>query len=234
MNTAETPVPDLQHQTRVAVLLAARRLKMEQITVFIADRHNVFREALAGMLGSDTSFKVVGQSTDASHAIEGVSRLAPDVLILDLDIPGSTNGELISEVLRVSPKTRIVVLTTSADYERALFAMQNGARGFITKDTSLGQLLDAIVRVKKGELVIDATLQKAGEHSRFAAKIDALTPREKQVLALIAEGLSTKEVAARLWVTPKTVANHLSHAYQKLGVRNRAQAVAAVYNLQGR
>ena len=209
------------------------------IRVLIADDQRVVREGLNLLLKLLPGIEVVGSASDGQEALDLVSRLTPDVVLMDLRMPRCDGVEATRRLQQTHPQCRVVVLTTYADDRSVVEALQAGARGFLTKDAGADEIQRAIEAVVAGRAAIDPAVQ----HHLVAAVSggpilepgprpsvpDGLTVREVEVLSLIAQGLSNIEIAARLVVTEATVKTHVNHVFMKAGLRDRAQAVAYAY-----
>jgi DNA-binding NarL/FixJ family response regulator len=200
-------------------------------TVVLADDQRVVREGLATLLGLLPDVEVVGTAADGEEALALVERLRPDVVLMDLRMP-RCDGVAATRRLRESGSpTHVVVLTTYADDRSVVDALRAGARGFLTKDAGAEEIERAIAAVVRGDAAIDPAVQ----HHLVDAVAggpelpDGLTPREAEVLALVAQGLSNGEIAARLFVSEATVKSHINHLFAKIGARDRAQAVTYAY-----
>ncbi|MFI1989924.1 response regulator [Actinoplanes sp. NPDC020271] len=209
------------------------------IRVVVADDQTVVREGLALMLSLLDDVEVVGEAADGDRALELVGRERPDVVLMDLRMPRRDGVEATALIKARFPETRVVVLTTFADDEHILGALQAGAVGYLTKDAGRVQIAQAVRAAAIGQGVLDPQVQQrllaaatgsgpvpAGPG---AALPDGLTAREVEVLRLIAAGLSNKEIAKRLHVTEVTVKSHVNRLFAKAGVRDRAQAVRYAY-----
>jgi DNA-binding NarL/FixJ family response regulator len=200
-------------------------------TVVLADDQRVVREGLATLLGLLCDIEVVGTASDGEEAVALVEHLRPDVILMDLQMPRCDGVAATRRIRESGSATQVVVLTTYADDRSVVDALRAGARGFLTKDAGAEQIDEAIKAVMRGEAAIDPAVQ----HHLVDAVIappeypDGLTPREVEVLALIAQGLSNGEIAARLFVSEATVKSHINHLFAKTGVRDRAQAVTYAY-----
>lgn len=200
-------------------------------TVVLADDQRVVREGLATLLGLLPDIEVVGTASDGEEAIALVERLLPDVVLMDLRMPRCDGVEATRRLRDRGSPTHVVVLTTYADDRSVVEALRAGARGFLTKDAGAEEIERAIAAVVRGDAAIDPAVQ----HHLVDAVAgrpelpDGLTPREAEVLALIAQGLSNGEIATRLFVSEATVKSHVNHLFAKTGVRDRAQAVSYAY-----
>jgi DNA-binding NarL/FixJ family response regulator len=208
--------------------------------VLLADDQRVIREGLATLLGLLPGIEVVGTASDGEEALELAAQLAPDVVLMDLRMPRCDGVEATRRLCETSAGAKVIVLTTYADDRSVVDALRAGARGFLTKDAGAEEIEQAIAAVVRGEAAIDPAVQHhlvqavaAGtpshEPPRAPSLPDGLTPREVEVLALIAEGLTNAEIAGRLVVSEATVKSHINHLFTKTGVRDRAQAVTYAY-----
>jgi NarL family two-component system response regulator LiaR len=208
------------------------------ITVLIADDHAVVREGLRSFLGVQEGVEVVGDVEDGAAAVAAVERLVPDVVLMDLVMPHMDGLEALRQVRAVSPTTRVVVLTSYAQDEKVLGAIRAGAAGYLLKDVRPPELVEAIRRAAEGEAWLHPTaaarlMRELSEHSA-AEEADAarLTPRELEVLRLLAQGRSNKAIADELVVSEKTVKTHVSNILAKLHLHDRTQA--ALYAVRQR
>ncbi len=216
-------------------------MSAERITVVLADDQRVVREGLAMVLGLMDDVEVLGSACDGEEAVALVQRLAPQVALMDLNMPRLDGVEATRLIVERHAQTKVVVLTTYADDHTVIQALRAGACGFLTKDATSGQIRDALGAAVRGAAAIDPAVQHHLVNSIArtaplqwappdAARLpDGLTAREAEVLALVAEGLTNAEIAQRLVVTEATVKSHVNHIYTKTGARDRAQAVAYAY-----
>jgi len=208
------------------------------IRVLIADDQRVVREGLEMLLRLLPGIDVVGSAADGEEAVALAGRLRPDVVLMDLGMPHCDGVEATRRLRERQPAIHVLVLTTYADDRSVVAALRAGARGFLTKDAGADGIEQALRAVMRGEAAIDPAVQHhvvaavaAGDASEAAEEPlpDGLTPREAEVMSLIAAGLSNAEIAARLVITEATVKSHVNHLFGKTGVRDRAQAVAYAY-----
>ena len=208
------------------------------IRVLIADDQRVVREGLAMVLGLLPGVEVVGAACDGYEAVELAARLQPDVVLMDLRMPRCDGAEATRLLRDREPGIKVVVLTTYADDQSVIDALQAGARGYLTKNAGGPQIREALERVLADQAVIDPDVQHHLVEAIAAAPAArpprsvlpaGLTPREAEVLTLIAAGLSNAEIAGRLVVTEGTVKSHVNHLLAKTGARDRAQAVTFAY-----
>ncbi len=209
------------------------------VRVLLADDQRLVRESLGTMLGLLDGIELVGSAADGEQAVALATERHPDVVLMDLRMPGVGGIEATRLLRERLPDTGVIALTTYADDESVLAALRAGARGYLTKDASSDDIRAAILCVASGS----ATLDPAVQHHVVAALAsgpaqpepmpdtlpDDLTPRESEVLVLIAAGLSNYEIAERLCVSPTTVKSHINHLFAKAGIRDRAQAVNYAY-----
>jgi DNA-binding NarL/FixJ family response regulator len=199
------------------------------ISVLIADDHPVFREGLTAVISGDDRMHVAGEAYDAPTAVAAAARLQPDVILMDLSMPGG-GLEATRTILAADPSARIMVLTTSDDHDTLFAALRAGARGYLLKDAGKDTIRSAIAAIAAGQAVFgDRTADAVVESFRRAtAKPDAfprLSNREREILDLIAAGLSNIAIARRLMLSEKTVRNNISMIFAKIQAADRAQAI---------
>ena len=201
------------------------------MTVLIADDHPLFREGVARAVRDRPDLELVGEVGDGRAALAGIRELAPAVAVVDLRLPGVDGVGIANAVARDALATRVLVLSAFTDPRLVYEAMSAGAAGFFSKDADREAVLDAVAAVARGESRVEPRLQSAlfaEMHER--ARDDErplLTPREREVLGLMAEGLSAPAIGRRLYLATATVKSHQARIYEKLGVSDRAAAVAA-------
>ena len=206
---------------------------MGKVTVALADDHRVVRDGLRLVLQADAELEVVGEAGDGRAAVELVERVSPDVLVLDLMMPGLGGIEVLRQVTRRSPKTRVVVLSMHADESYVVQALGQGAAAYVLKDASATELLHAVHAVRTGRRYLSPPLSEAAvdRYVRRAAAggapdpYERLTAREREVLHLTAEGLSSTAIADRLGISSRTAETHRANVMAKLGLHNRADLV---------
>jgi DNA-binding NarL/FixJ family response regulator len=205
------------------------------LRVLIVDDHDLFRTGLRNLL-EEQGIQVVGEAAGGSDAVRGVRELAPDVVVMDLNMPGMGGVEATRHITGIAPLTRVLVLTISDQDSDVLDAILAGACGYLLKDSSIQELLTGIYAASKGESLISPhiaakVLQKVRATTNVPALAEAiraeLSDREIEVLKLIANGKDNAQIAAELHISPKTVKNHISNILMKLQIDNRIQA--AVY-----
>jgi two-component system nitrate/nitrite response regulator NarL len=202
---------------------------MPPIRVLIADDHPMFREGIARAVASWPEFDVIVECENGRDALEAIRRDAPDVALLDLQLPELDGIGVVTAVARDGLATRILILSAYDDEEMVYRAVEAGAAGYLTKDARRDEIARAILQASRGQTVLNPELANAlASQIRVRSRGDApvLTEREQQVLALLAEGKSAPEIGKQLFLATTTVKTHLSHLYEKLGVSDRAAAVA--------
>jgi DNA-binding NarL/FixJ family response regulator len=206
------------------------------IRVLLADDQRVVREGLGTLLGLLDGIELVGTAADGEEAVALAAAHDPDVVLMDLRMPRCDGIEAIRRLAERGERPRAIALTTYADDASVLGALRAGARGYLTKDAGAEQIRAAVEAVARGEAALDPAVQHhvvaalAGDGAAPVRDLpDGLTPREAEVLELIAAGLSNAEIAERLVVSAATVKSHVNHLFAKAGVRDRAQAVTYAY-----
>ena len=202
---------------------------MKRIRVFLADDHELVRYALRTLLESEPDMEVVGEAGDSAATVKGCRELTPDVLMLDLRMPGDGGIEVCREVRKKCPGVAVIVLTSFDGDEEVFGSVGAGACGFLLKDTAPERMAQSIRAVMSGQSVFDsgvATRIIAGRTSD-TEDTDTLSDREMDVLQLMAKGLSNKEIGRSLWIGETTVKTHVSHILHKLDQSDRTKAVVA-------
>ncbi|WP_031466480.1 response regulator [Sciscionella sediminilitoris] len=199
------------------------------ITLLIADDHPVVRDGLSSMFDRDPGFTVLGQAADGAEAVRLASTLRPDVVLMDLRMPGTDGITAITELARARVPARVLVLTTYDTDNDVLPAIEAGATGYLLKDAPREELLRAVRAAAAGESVLSPSVAARLMNRVRAPETGPLSAREREVLGLIAQGNTNREAAARLFITEATIKTHLLNIYAKLGVGDRAAAVAVAY-----
>jgi DNA-binding NarL/FixJ family response regulator len=210
------------------------------IRIVVADDHQVVRTGFAALLDTQQDFTVVGTACDGAEAVTAARELRPDVVLMDVRMPSTDGIEATRQLAGSGPDgPRILILTTFDLDEYVYDALCAGASGFLLKDVTAERLFDAVRVIAAGEallapsvtrrLISEFALQRPRQDAQVTASLAALTPRETQVLRLVAEGLSNQEISARLVVTEETIKTHVSRVLSKLGLRDRTQAVVTAY-----
>jgi NarL family two-component system response regulator LiaR len=202
------------------------------VTVVLVDDHAMVRRGVADFLATQEGMQVVAEASGAAQAVSAVRDLAPDVALVDLVLPGTSGVELIGELARTSPRTAIVVLTSFADDQLLFPALRSGALSYLLKDVGPEDLAHAVRQAAAGEAILhpDVAARVAEEFSgatgHGASGGQELTSREREVLRLVADGHSNAQIAARLFISEKTVKSHVSNVLAKLHLADRTQAAA--------
>ena len=206
---------------------------MTKQRILLVDDHEVVRLGLKALLDHHAQFEVVGEAATAKEALEQVARLHPDIVLMDIRLPGTSGIEACEEVVRQFPETRVVMLTSYAEDEMLFSAIRAGASGYILKQIGSEDLMRALEAVGRGEALLDpAVTQRVFQEVRRAVKEEEasafanLSQQERHVLLLVSEGKTNREIAKALFLGEGTVRNYVSSILSKLGVSNRAEAAA--------
>jgi DNA-binding NarL/FixJ family response regulator len=199
------------------------------IRMIIVDDHPVVRDGLRGIFADDDTFEVVGEAADGPEALAVALRTTPDVVLMDLRMPNMTGAELIRRLRAQSPGIHVLVLTTFDNDADVLPAIEQGATGYLLKDTPRADLRRAVKATARGETILSPTVANILTQKARAPARQPLSPRELEILALIAKGATNRDIAAKLFITEATVKTHLIHIFAKLEVNDRAAAVAVAY-----
>ncbi len=204
------------------------------IRVLVVDDHPVVRNGLTGMFNGAPDFEVVGEASDGSEAVALASALSPDVILMDLRMPSLDGVSAIKELAAAGSQARVLVLTTYDTDRDVPSAIEAGATGYLLKDAPPMELFRAVRAAARGEAVLSPSVatRVVGQMRSPSAPdpADAISARELEVLELVARGATNREAAARLFISEATVKSHLVHLYAKLGVGDRAAAVAVAYD----
>jgi DNA-binding NarL/FixJ family response regulator len=209
---------------------------METIRLLIVDDHALFREGLRALFSAIEDIELVGEATYGQEAIDIVEQLQPDVVLMDIDMPGMSGVQATRTILRETASTGIVMVTMLEDDASVFSAMRVGARGYVLKGAQPKELVETIRAVANGQALFGPAIatrimhffNEQGQQSESSLSKDAfpeLTPRELEVLELIAEGNKNSEIAKKLVISDKTVRNHITNIFSKLQVADRAQAI---------
>ena len=206
---------------------------MDKIRLVIAEDQAMMRESLAQMLALEDDILVVGTASDGERALSVCRAQKPDVLLTDIGMPKVSGIEVTQTIRQELPETKVVILTIYGDDDKVFAAIKAGARGYVLKDSSPDEALAAIRAASRGEMLLNPTLvlRVANEFSRLStqraadsAVLDHLTDREREVLTLMGKGMRNREIADALFISEKTVKNHISKIFEKLEVNSRAEA----------
>jgi len=200
------------------------------IRVMIVDDHPVVRNGLSGMFAGDDGFEVVGEASDGSEAVRRVGGLRPDVILMDLRMPEMDGVSAIAALTAAGVPARILVLTTYDTDSDVLAAIEAGATGYLLKDTPPAELFRAVRAAAGGEAALSPSVATRVMGQVRAPTQEPISQRELEVLELVAQGASNRDTAAQLFISEATVKTHLMHIYAKLGVNDRAAAVAEGFN----
>ena len=202
------------------------------ISILLADDHHVVRQGLRALLEAETDFHVLGEASDGLEAVQQVERLQPDVLLVDVMMPGLSGLEAARQVRERFPKTQVVVLSMHSNEAYVLEALRNGAMGYVLKDSDAAELVNAVREAYAGrrylspplsDVIIDAYVNKSRE--TVLDVYDTLTNREREVLQLAAEGHTNADVASRLGISPRTVEIHRTNMMRKLGLHTEHELI---------
>jgi DNA-binding NarL/FixJ family response regulator len=203
------------------------------IRVLAADDHPVFRQGLISVLQEYPEFEVVGEAINGADAVAKASELHPDVVVMDIRMPGGDGVEATAALHQRLPEVKVLIFTVSDKDDDLFAAIKAGAIGYLLKSANLAELLDAIRLVAKGEAIVSPPMAvrlldefKQATKGRTDKELSGLSERETEVLQLVAQGSSNKEIASQLFISETTVKAHLRSILEKLHVKNRAQAVA--------
>jgi len=207
----------------------------ERIRVLVADDHPVFRRGMRAILGAEPDTELVGEATDGEEAVARALELGPDVILMDLNMPKVTGIVATRRILEASPNTAILMLTMFEDDDSIFAAIRAGARGYVLKGADGAETLRAIHAVADGDAIFSPTIARRltgyfatpGGDPKASSKqaFPNLTEREHEILSIIAEGYTNTAIAARLYLSPKTVRNYVSSIFTKLQVSDRSQAI---------
>ena len=198
--------------------------------VLIVDDQTLFRTGLARLLDEDSRVEVVGQAVDGRDAVKQAAKLKPDVILMDLKMPNVDGIEATRQIIEADPAVKVVVLTTFETDSQVIQALKAGASGYVLKDSSAQAIVSSVVAVMSGERVMasavaNRVLEMLTGTTTPKEFYDGLTSREIEILKLLANGMANKQIAYRLKISEKTVRNHVSNTYEKLGIYDRSQAV---------
>ncbi|MEU9759612.1 response regulator transcription factor [Streptomyces sp. NPDC047987] len=203
------------------------------ITLVVVDDHPVVRDGLRGMFESAPGFRVLGEASDGVAGVDLVARLDPDVVLMDLRMPGGGGVAAIAELTRRGSRARVLVLTTYDTESDTLPAIEAGATGYLLKDAPRDELFHAVRAAAEGRTVLSPAVASrlvSRVRTPSAPRNEPLSAREREVLALVAKGTSNRAIAAELFISEATVKTHLTHVFAKLGAKDRAAAVAVGYD----
>ena len=207
-----------------------KKIKIK-IKILLADDHSLFREGLRRILGQEKDIEIVGEARDGVEALRLANRLRPDVVLMDISLPGPNGIRITRKIKKRQGKIHVIMLSMYEDTAHIIESFQAGASGYVIKTHSSGELMETIRSVSREGVSIPPSIEqkllKGIRQPDFLSGVQGinLTNKEVRILKLVASGSTNKEIATRLFISEKTVKNHLNHIYRKLGVKNRAQAV---------
>lgn len=209
-------------------------MKQPQTSIILIDDHEMVRRGLRALLHLEADLAIVGEAATVAGGVSLVEQLAPQMVLLDVKLPDATVTEAIRRLLTVSPKLRILILTSYAEDTTVMAAVQNGAHGYVLKDVRMDDLIRAIRTVASGQGYLDPRVTqqalhwiRTSSHLGVASQgVCRLSPQERLILPLLAEGKTNKEIAVHLHLSDKTVKNYLANIFDKLHVKRRTEAVA--------
>jgi DNA-binding NarL/FixJ family response regulator len=203
---------------------------VRSVRVLVVDDQTLFRTGLTSLLSEDERVEVVGQAVDGADAVKQAIKLKPDVVLMDIKMPNQDGIEATRQIIESVPGAKVLVLTTFETDSQVIQALKAGASGYVLKDSTAAAIVSSIVAVMSGEKVMASAVA-----NRVLAMLtgsttpkefyDGLTNREIEILKLLANGMANKQIAYRLKISEKTVRNHVSNTYEKLGIYDRSQAV---------
>lgn len=211
---------------------------MSDIRIIVADDHPMFRRGVVDSLNAIEGFEVIGEAATGEEAARLATDALPDVLLMDIDMPGQGGIEAAAEITTSNPATRILMLTVSENEDDLLGALKAGARGYVLKGIGVHGLVRAVSAIMAGEVYISSAL--AGTvlyemtHTAVVDPMSELTEREYQVLQLVGEGLTNREIGDRLYLAEKTIKHYMTGVFRKLQVRSRVEAALLAHHQEGR
>jgi two-component system nitrate/nitrite response regulator NarL len=208
----------------------ARNARQKRITVYLADDHPIYRQGLVDAIKARPDLELLGEAADGRTALDEIRKLTPDVSVIDLAMPELSGIEVLNAIQRDGVDTKVVVLSANTESEAVFRAVAEGAVAYIPKEADREEVCDGIAAASRGDVVLSSEIQAGlASEIRLRGKEERtpLTPRESDVLKLTAEGLSAPEIGFQLHISAATVKTHMQSAYEKLGVSDRAAAVAA-------
>jgi len=207
---------------------------VKPIKILLVDDHEVVRIGLTGLLGRNPNFQIVGEAATAREAVDKAAQLSPDVVIMDIRLMDGGSGiEACREICNRDPNSKVIMLTSYADEDAVFASIMAGARGYVLKQIGSQALIEVVERVGRGESLLDpavtaTVLDRMRRIAQGESEDSLLTPQEKRILALVAEGKTNKEIAQQVYLSEKTVRNYVSSILNKLNFQNRTEAAAYV------
>lgn len=213
-------------------MLDTREVAMEELKLLIVDDHAIFREGLRALLDMEEDFVVVGEASRGKEAVATVASESPDVVLLDLHLPDGNGSDFCREILRTSPRTKVLILSAYDDDQEISAALIAGASGYVLKTVGGERLAENIRSVDRGEVLLGPSVaakvvrqlsRLREEAGRQEEALEVLTPREREVFFLASRGLKNAEIADELYVSEKTIKTHLRNIYNKLNLASKAE-----------
>lgn len=202
---------------------------MPSTRLVIADDHRMFRQGLRELIERKTDFVIVGEASTGIEALEQANTLQPDIMLLDIQMPGLDGVAVARQLAQTQPNIKLIILTMYRNDQHVIEAIKAGVRGYLLKDADAEELIAVLERVRRGEAALDPAMtagvfDEIRRQETAPPEGESLTPRERDIVQLVAEGHDNRTIAARLHLSEKTVGNRLSEIFQKLGASNRTQA----------
>ncbi len=207
---------------------------MKKITILIADDHAIVRRGLQNLLEDEANIDIVGEATDGIEALAQIKKLSPQIVLLDLTMPNMGGLEVAKIVSTEYPQTKSLIFSMHNNQEYMVRSVENGAMGYLLKDTTKEEILNAIQTVSEGKkyfpttvssMIIDGLLHQKPQKEVISTRFERLSKKEKQILNLVSEGMSSKEIAEKLFLSIRTVSNHRANIIKKTEVKNTADLV---------
>lgn len=198
--------------------------------ILIADDHDIIREGIKNILRKQPDYEIVGEAQNGEEALDKVSSLKPDILLLDITMPKKSGLEILSQVQRLSPKTKILIISVHKANAYVIQALKAGVKGYLNKENAADELLPALRKITAGQVYLSQAassliLEKATQSPQETAKADIITERELEVLRLVTEGKTAKEISEALFISPRTVENYKNNLLKKLGLHKTSDLI---------